>query len=387
MKLLVIDPFVATRAPTMRSWILALPSFRDLFSEIEIWATECDVPEGNGVIWKRVKKRIPVTTLHMVDFQWRVSRMIRKHPPASDTVVMTTGCNIPRADIHYMHYWNRAMLEEQRKRADAFHLQPHHRLVASLVARTEAKVACDPVAERWWWSVSRSISEKIKADGATGHFRILPNPYDSERFHPEIRNHWRAEMRRFYGFHEDEVVFVFSSFGHFERKGLLQGIEALAILRKKGYPVRLLVLGGSSRTIERFRVSLGSRRISSDFCHFAGLVSPIEQHLSAADALLFPSHFEAFSLAEIEAGALGLRLYLTAHYGSEMILREPENGRLLPWEPAGMAAVIEEDLKLDRVGLAHTQTGEAVTLDEFSHKIRSLFEEIIAAKKRAVQAT
>lgn len=131
MRLLVIDPFVATRAPSMRSWIHALPAFRNLFTEIEIWATECDVPEGNGVVWKRLKKRIPVTTFHMVDFQWRVTRMLRDRPADSDTLVMTTGCNVPRADIHYMHYWNRAMLDEQRKRPKAFRLHPHHRLVAS----------------------------------------------------------------------------------------------------------------------------------------------------------------------------------------------------------------------------------------------------------------
>lgn len=229
--------------------------------------------------------------------------------------------------------------------------------------------------------VSRSIAERIEQEGASGKFRVLPNPYDPSRFNAAIRSKWRREMRETYQFSNGEFVFVFSSFGHFERKGLLQGIEALSILRERGYPVRLLVLGGTPRTVDRFKKKLASRNLSPDFCRFTGLVNPIEQHLTAADALIFPSHFEAFSLAEIEAAALGLRLYLTPHYGSEMILRAPSNGRLLPWDPAGMADVIEDDLKQGRVGTTHSETGEALTTDAFAVRIRELFEEVIAAKK------
>ena len=51
-------------------------------------------------------------------------------------------------------------------------------------------------------------------------------------------------------------------------------------------------------------------------------------------------------------------MYLTPHYGHEMILREPDNGRLLPWEPDGMAAVIGDDMREGRFGNFHTELGE-----------------------------
>ncbi len=103
----------------------------------------------------------------------------------------------------------------------------------------------------------------------------------------------------------------------------------------------------------------------------------MEQHLSAADGLLFPSHFEAFSLAEIEAAALGLRLYLTPHYGSEMIIREPENGRLLPWDVAGMAEVLRMELDAGLVTQNHDNVGEALSPDQYAEKITRLYEEAI----------
>ncbi len=365
----------------MRSLLRAFPAFTDLFTEIEIWSTELDKPPGTDVVWKNIRKRLPLTALHMVDFQYRVTHRIAKSPPSPDTVVLTTGCNVPRADIHYMHYWNIAMLEEQHMRSNTFPILPHHRLVAALVARTERQVASDCAETRWWWSVSRSISEKIASDGARGRFRILPNPYDPEAFNPSVRERWRNEMRSHYGIEPRETVFVFSSYGHFERKGLLQAAETMDILRKRGLCVRLLVLGGNERSLADFRRKLSSLGIDQSALIFAGLVKPVQNHLVAADALLFPSHFEAFSLAEIEAAALGLRLYLTPHYGSEMILREPSNGRFLPWDPLGMADVLEEDLRQGRLGESHGEMGEAITTKTFAEQIRGLFEEVITAKK------
>jgi glycosyltransferase involved in cell wall biosynthesis len=155
-------------------------------------------------------------------------------------------------------------------------------------------------------------------------------------------------------------------------------------LRQLGHPVRFLILGGSPATVERFRKSFNPAQLEG--CVFAGLVDSIERHLAAADGLLFPSHFEAFSLAEIEAAALGLRLYLTPHYGSEMILREPANGRLLPWDPAGMAAVIAMDISNGNLGQAHHELGEAIAKERYAERLRAFYQDAIR-RKQACQAT
>ena len=381
MKLLVIDPYVTASTPTMRSWLGAFPQFEDLFTSIEIWASKCDLEETGKVTWRRFPQRFPMWSLHALDFQRRVFAKMKNTVGTPDTLVFTTGCNAPVADIRYIHYWNTAMLEEQRKRPDSFKLRTHHKLVAKAVAGTERETVGNPSSTGWWWSVSRSISERIKGEGAGGEFRTLPNPYDPARFNPSTRILWRDTMRSHWGIGDGEIVFVFSSFGHFERKGLPQAAETLTLLQKEGHPVRFLVLGGSPASIRRFKShARSSDAIDLGICIFAGIVTDIERHLSAGDALIFPSHFEAFSLSEIEAAALGLRLYLTPHYGSEMILREPENGRLLPWDTFGMADAISRDIVDGRLSKTHSQMGEAIDADRYAEQVRHLFLEAIDAK-------
>lgn len=383
MKLLVIDPHFTAKSPSMRSWVEAFPVFRGLFDEIELWASECEIPEGNGVVWKRFPQRIPTWTFHAMDFQRRVNREIRRLEPDPQRLVMVTGCLIPKADIRYIHFWNQALQEERAKRKSTFPLSIPGKLVVEVTARQEAGVTGDPYSTSNWWVVSRNLAERIRQENPPGEFHILPNQYDPSRFHAGVRSEWRSESRRTYGFADHEKVLVFSAFGHFERKGLLQALQAVQILRRSQPDVRLLVLGGSPKMISSIRKKCGG-----DFSGivFAGLVTHIERHLVAADGLIFPSHFEAFSLAEIEAASLGLRLYLTPHYGSEMILREPENGSTLPWDPAGMAETIERDIRSGLLGTTHGQIGEALDPAQYKAKLLSLFQRAIERKLAASEA-
>lgn len=381
MNLIVIDPHVTRKSPSMRAWLDAFPRFRELFDRVEIWASESELDEGPGLTWRRFPKRMPVWTLHAMDFQYRVRSAMRKIQPSKDTIIQVTGCTAESADIRYIHYWNNAMLEERAKRPEGLALNPVQRLGAEWSALTERKVAASANATGWWWVVSQSISDRIANEAKGGQFRILPNQYDPARFNHGVRERWRSEMRDCYGISADEPVLAFSAFGHFERKGLVQAVQALNILRQRGHKIRLLILGGSPRTLRSFKARLRKASISENGCIFAGLVDHMERHLSAADGFFFPSHFEAFSLAEIESAALGLRLYLTAHYGIEMILREPSNGRLLPWDPAQMADVIEDDIRSGGFGTFHGEAGEAITPADYQKRIFSLYEEAIAAKK------
>lgn len=375
--LIVIDPHVTLKSPSMRSWVQALPHFRDLFDGIEIWASECDVPEGDGIVWKRVPQRIPTWTFHALDFQMRVARMIAKLPPDKERMVMVTGCLVQKADIRYIHFWNRALLEEVAKRRSTFPFGLRGKVLVYPTTWTERAVTSDPHSTRHWWVVCRSLAERIASEKPPGDFHILPNQYDPARFHSGIRDQWRQWARDTHGIDPAEKILVFASFGHFERKGLLQAMQAMQILRQRGENIRLLVLGGTPKTIAAIKAKCGGDL--SAFI-FAGLVEDVERHLVAADGLFFPSHFEAFSLAEIEAAALGLRLYLTPHYGTEMILREPENGRFLPWEPEGMADNIARDIHDGTLGKTHSQLGEAINAREYREKIRQLFEIAIATR-------
>jgi glycosyltransferase involved in cell wall biosynthesis len=379
MRLIVIDPHVTIKSPSMRAWVGAFPFIRNLFETVEIWASECDLPEEKGVTWKRIPQRFPTWTLHSKDYQLRVRRMASALPTDSNDLIQVTGCVVPVADIRYIHYWNKALLEEHKSRRETFPLPFIKKLPAFLAALEEKDAVRNSEVSNNWWVVSRSLAEKIKASGANGNFEVLPNQSDPSRFSTAVRTEWRERTRIAYGFQPNERILVFSAFGHFERKGLRQAVEAVEHLREMGHPVRFLILGGSPATVESFRKTITYRQ--QEACVFAGLVNTIERHLVAADGFLFPSHFEAFSLAEIEAAALGLRLYLTPHYGSEMIMREPENGRMLPWDARGMAEVIADDIRMERLGTIHDQMGEALCPESYAKKLGSLYLSAITNKQ------
>lgn len=378
MKLVIIDPFVSAKSPSMRSIVSSLDVILDIFSEVEVVASECDWDHPK-VSFTRIPQRFKKWPLHSADFNRKVNRSGIAAKPESGSIVQVTGCITPRADIRYMHFWNNALLEEVAERP-TFRLPPHKLLLSKLTSITERKTAANPDSTGHWWVVSRSISEKIREDAnGKGEFRILPNEYNPTRFNSGVRTEWREQMRSHYQIHPEEKILVFSAFGHFERKGLLEAVQAIRILRDGGHQLRLLMLGGTPETLKAFKAKV---RDFSEGIIFAGLVDHIERHLSAADGFFFPSHFEAFSLAEIEAAALGLRLYLTPHHGHGMILREPENGRLLPWDPHGMSAVIGEDLKNGRLGTFHSELGEAVDSTGYKTLLHRYYHESIAHRKR-----
>lgn len=386
-KLLIVDPFFHRRAPTMRGIISAaeevLPNH---FRRVEVWSMENELAERNPpwLSWRRVPKISPFWPIQCSAFRTLAWRMFRQLPAdeLAHTLTFCSGEHLPMADIRYIQFWNLSQRETSERKPDLFRTRFRDRIFGDLAIRGE-RFALRPGNTGEWWCVSRGIAEPIlQAAPSDSVFRFLPNTYDPNRFNPETRIRHREGMRRHYGFSERDIVLTFCSFGHFARKGLPQAIQAVNKLRQLGHPVRLLVLGGNEPTVAGFRQQLKRDGISEDATRFAGMVSPPEHHLAAGDALFFPSHFEAFSLVEIEAAALGMRLYLTAHPGSEMILREGANGRLLPWEVDGMVTVLDEEIRLGKVGLNHCEMGDALTPDEYARQLSRFYHQAIERKSR-----
>jgi glycosyltransferase involved in cell wall biosynthesis len=381
-RLLVIDSSATLRSPAMRGWVAAAPNILpQRFDEVEVWGFDCDLKEP-WIKWRKIK---PVTNRWAIQsffYELTVRHMIAALPPEyfTETLVQCTATHLAKTDIRFIHFWHHAYAEAASQRPEFLKLPLKDWLLGSLLKKSE-KEALIPGNTGEWWCVSRGIAEPIikKAEGSLT-MRYLPNSYNPQRFNHDVRNRHREEMRSHHGFTPSEIVLAFSAFGHFERKGLRQAAQTVASLRASGHPVSLLVLGGKSDTIRKFQSSLARLGIDSTGLHFAGLVTEMEKHLSAAEAFFMPSHFEAFSLAEIEAAALGLRLYLTAHPGHEMILREGTNGRLLPWEPAGMTAILDEEIRSGIIGNPHHEIGEALEAYSYATAMAANYDAAIRRK-------
>lgn len=380
-RLLVIDAKVTPASPSMRGWLAAAAAFQDQFDEIEVWACHCSLA-GPKVHFRPIKTRLFPGALAAVGFSWAVNRRLRRRTASwfRETLIQCTGCTSTRADIRFIHFWNTAFMAAAKSAGADLKLGFREKLFRRIAVHDET-AALRAGHTGAWWCVSRGIAEPIHpADQNRAPVGYLPNAYDDTRFNHQTRGQWRGPMRGHYGFQPDETVFGFSGFGHFERKGLRQAVAAVNLLAEKGLKVRLLVIGGKPAVVAAFQKGLETAGVSTANLVFTGLVTEMEKHLAAADALFFPSHFEAFSLAEIEAAALGLRLYLTAHPGREMILREPVNGRLLPWGAPGMAAVLEEEIRSGTVRQPHHEMGEALNPSAYQKALSQLFAAAIVRK-------
>jgi glycosyltransferase involved in cell wall biosynthesis len=175
-------------------------------------------------------------------------------------------------------------------------------------------------------------------------------------------------------------------------------VEALAQLRREkselAYHPRLLVIGGTSRTLARIKREL-SRQVSdwSGWIRFTGMVDRPEESLAAADAFLFPSFFEAFCLAEIEAAAMSLPLLLTPHHGSEMILQNGWNGLTISRNQPLLVEQLHEFLSgssllgpIDPITLRprnfHPSVGRALTRQQYSDHLLVLLDKAREAKQK-----
>jgi D-inositol-3-phosphate glycosyltransferase len=111
---------------------------------------------------------------------------------------------------------------------------------------------------------------------------------------------------------------------------------------------RLLIGGGSVEDTERGRLE----SLASDLGvrHRVDFLGPIPQerlplYYSAADLVVVPSHYESFGLVAAESLACGTPVVASRVGGLPTVVRDGENGLLVPWlEPRAFASAIDRAL-------------------------------------------
>jgi glycosyltransferase involved in cell wall biosynthesis len=346
MKLLIIDPNFSVSSPAMKGVLRSLPLLKARGWDIEAWCWDCD----EGVAIDRVVKLPRLGKMHtLYGYAFSVWARLRawwkftvKREPRPD-IIYTVAWYLPKCDVVHVHFspwdWERCQRRMgMRSARDIFER------VVNLVSIPWAGWFLRRTTARVVLSVSNAVADDLRRVCPSLDVRVLPNGFDPRRFHVDVRAQAREEMRAKLKCSPEDKVFVFVSAGHYRRKGFFLAADAIAELRKKGHAnVRLLVVGGTKARVSGLQSQLASRHPDwPDFIMFTGMVPDVERYFAASDALLFPSWSEAFALVEVEAAACGLPLFLTPHHGSEMILDDGVNGRLLEFDPIRIASVLAE---------------------------------------------
>jgi len=193
--------------------------------------------------------------------------------------------------------------------------------------------------------------------------RVVHNGVDIARFPPDRKADARVRFRIRFGIPDAETVFLFVGSG-FARKGVGTIARAARLLAERGCdPFRVALVGkGDPATYVRSAGPASGRLL------FTGTVAGADDLFLGADAFLFPTVYEPFSNACLEAMAAGLPVVTTTVNGASEVLRDGESGFLLedPLDASALADRMGELLSSDlrqRMGEQARRIAEAYTVE------------------------
>ncbi|WP_456104982.1 glycosyltransferase family 4 protein [Prevotella sp.] len=149
----------------------------------------------------------------------------------------------------------------------------------------------------------------------------------------EARSLVRSEL----GFSNNDFIFVF--IGRLVNdKGLGELADALRKLEDEKLEIKLLLIGEIDGEDDALAKDKLNYLMQSKNIKYIGVQSDIRPYLMASDVLVFPSYREGFPNVPLEAGALGLPAIVTNINGSNEIIEDGVNGKIIqaPLDNNGM---------------------------------------------------
>jgi len=207
-------------------------------------------------------------------------------------------------------------------------------------------------------AVSQALREATQKQlGITNHIEVVPNFIDPSRYE-KARSHpgalrWSQEG--------EKVLVHISNFRPVKR--VFDVVEIFHQVRRK-MPARLLLIGDGP---DRPKIEQHCRDCGiCDSITFIGNLPLVEEVLVGADLFLLPSETESFGLAALEALACEVPVIATEVGGLPEVVREGENGFLLPvGDIDGMAAAALTLLEDDEMRLRFGKAGRRWAVERF----------------------
>lgn len=210
--------------------------------------------------------------------------------------------------------------------------------------------------------------------------QVVPNGADLERFSPRRRGDALSKVVERHDLSPGDFVLLFSG-GDWRRKGLHHLIGSLKHLP----PNVKLLIAGDHPTGDEMRSLCGSIGVA-DRVRFAGFRSDIENYYAAADLFVFPTAYEAFSLATIEAAASGLPVLMPDVSGAQELIGDGQCGTIILPTPDGIASAVQvyyDDAELrQRASIAARRRVEQLfSWDRIADQTLGFYRELLASRQ------
>jgi glycosyltransferase involved in cell wall biosynthesis len=279
-------------------------------------------------------------------------------------------------DVCVIHAVNRANLASKRARGQwRWLFNPMH-----LWVELRDRICIGNLRFRRYVAISERIAKELEHyyNVPRSRIAVIPLGVNLARFAPMPDD--RAATRSQLGVSPSNLLLLFV--GHeFERKGLAAIIGALPALPAA---TTLLVVGADDPTrYERQanEVGVGNRVI------FLGARQDTPRLYRAADVLVSPSAYEAFSLACIEAMASGTPVVATAVGGVEEYVQDGVNGFLVRRDSTEIAAAVnriqQDSALLDRLRAGALRTASGYGWDVIAQRYRELLRQVLLEREAA----
>jgi UDP-glucose:(heptosyl)LPS alpha-1,3-glucosyltransferase len=204
---------------------------------------------------------------------------------------------------------------------------------------------------------------------------VIPNGVNLNEFKPVENINVKSKLREKFGFSKDDFILLFVS-NEFRRKGLKTVLYSLSLLKKKD--LKLIVIGKDN---PGFYFELARKLGVFEQILFLGSSANISQYYKLSDIFVFPTFYEAFSLAILEASACGLAILTTKVNGTEDLIKDGYNGYFIQRDPEDLAKKIElflsDTYMLKKIGIMAHETAKKYSWDIITEKTLNIYNEII----------
>ena len=232
------------------------------------------------------------------------------------------------------------------------------------------------------WVPQQSVAEVIRDYGFKGKVEVVENGSDLVSNYPET---YFVEARQQLGIAPDDFVFLFVG-QHIWQKNVRFIIEGLEKL--KDTPFKMYFVG-SGYAAEAMKEMVSEKGLDSQVT-FVGIVTEretIKRYYAAADLFLFPSLYDTDGLVVKEAAALQTPSILLENATAASIIRDDENGFLVPDDLDTFAdrlhELIHDPQRVHRVGL---QASNSIvrSWEDVVGEVLDRYNRLIAKKKMIV---
>lgn len=342
---------------------------------VVVFSRVCEL-EGDDYEWVPIHGASPDPTVYGLTFSRAAGRAA---VAAQCTVVYSVGPAALEADIVISQFCHAAFVERYGgiRGGDRPVWRALHYLTHQGFAWRERRTYRSRRLQRVLAVSSGVASEVMDKYGVPRDaMRVVPNGVDPAVFHPAASLDEKRALRRRLGLPEDRLLALFVG-GDWHRKGVADVIEAVGMVPD----VELVIVGRGH--VEPFR-QIAERARAADRVRFVPHTTQPQDYYAAADLFAFPSRYEAFSLATLEAAASGLPLLARRINGTEELVEHGVNGWFVePGAPAlaeRIAALRDDGLRA-RMGAAALAASRRYTWDAIGRQHLDTLEELTHGRR------